>query len=1227
MKGQAELIAVIAVIAIAVAAVLISQGTPTGLAVGTPTGLDAKHNSEAIKGTIDLEWDIVSGADNYEIYWGATSTADTYLYTKAGASYTHAIPSPQAIKYYYKVRACNTAEGCGSFSNVVNEFPKIGVTALGPFNATIGETITLTSAVEYAASPPVFPMPPIYTWTYDYIESSALCIEPADTETTTTSCSTDGTAVFKLSVYANYNDTEEDTITITIGDNTPPEITIVAPTDGEGVSGTIQINANPYDPSGIDNTIGVKFEIDGIQKCVKHEVTDNPAGPDYYTCDWDTTENTDGTHTITVSATDTKGNSGSASITVNVSNTDPTYPDVTITQPAEMEKISGTYAVKVTALDLESGIDKVNFYVDGLPKDSDNTPPAPFTWNWDTTIGEYPDGQYELLVEAINGAGLASTDSVNVVIENNPDLTDPVVSFLNPSNGDTVRETTDIIVTASDPESMITEIEISIDSIVKKTCSEPSSATLCSYSWNTTAEADGSTHTIQAKVTNGYGTTKTVSIDVTVDNSVNPLTPLWITAEPGDYAGTIKVNWEQVPADNYIVEWEETLPGRQMTTSQGPININVNDPNKERKSYTFRATGCTTIPQDCGDWTDEVTAYPKIGAAMSCPTEAQVNQEIMINGWAEYASEPITKIWNLTETTGCTETYYLENLRLTCPTARTVTVSLTINANSQTATTDTVEISITEEGDSTPPEVSISSHVTGDNVSRDVTITATATDAGGIKQVKFFIDGTEKTPADTTFPYEYQWDTTGLDDGTTYTLKAEAEDNSGNTKTSDEVVVTVDNSSSDTIPPTVEITAPLDGETREGTVNITATATDSDTGIQNVKFYVNDILKTTDSSYPYSYSWGTAQTADGTLVSIKAKATDGAGNTAEDEINVTIDNSGAECGNNVCETGENNSNCPNDCPATPSCGNGTIDLGEDCEEDADCSATIYPRTDCDTQNQKYGTRSITCSACDCTAGQWNYSETNYCNNCDSCGDGTQNCNETCETCPSDVTGCVDEPPAKPTGLEIVRTTEDSIILQWNPNSEYDLRRYIIYYGKSSGNYTKEEIALKTETEIIITGLQEDTTYYIAIKAEDVGEQKSSYSDEINATTKKEQIIVLVPEGLTAIQEGENIKLKWEHTDPEPDYYIIARKEKEDSFEELGNTTNNEYTDEEVETGKTYVYKVASFKNEEMSEYSEEMEIEVKEKEEPEDNIIEWGIAATIVAISAALAYVFFAFDI
>lgn len=88
--------------------------------------------------------------------------------------------------------------------------------------------------------------------------------------------------------------------------------------------------------------------------------------------------------------------------------------------------------------------------------------------------------------------------------------------------------------------------------------------------------------------------------------------------------------------------------------------------------------------------------------------------------------------------------------------------------------------------------------------------------------------------------------------------------------------------------PSISITAPADDAEVSGTVEITVSASD-DKGVTEVEFYIDDTLKHTAISTPYSYSWDTTAESDD-LHTVKVIAYDTLNQTAYDEHTVTVNN-------------------------------------------------------------------------------------------------------------------------------------------------------------------------------------------------------------------------------------------------------------------------------------------------------------------------------------------------
>ena len=109
-------------------------------------------------------------------------------------------------------------------------------------------------------------------------------------------------------------------------------------------------------------------------------------------------------------------------------------------------------------------------------------------------------------------------------------------------------------------------------------------------------------------------------------------------------------------------------------------------------------------------------------------------------------------------------------------------------------------------GDTTPPTVNVTAPANGATVSGTVTVTASASDAVGVTRVEFLVDGSP-VGSDTTAPYEFAWNSTGVSNGS-HTLAARAFDAAGNQATDSDTTVTVSNSGNPT-PVTVSFTSVL----------------------------------------------------------------------------------------------------------------------------------------------------------------------------------------------------------------------------------------------------------------------------------------------------------------------------------------------------------------------------------------------------------------------------------
>jgi hypothetical protein len=225
--------------------------------------------------------------------------------------------------------------------------------------------------------------------------------------------------------------------------------------------------------------------------------------------------------------------------------------------------------------------------------------------------------------------------------------------------------------------------------------------------------------------------------------------------------------------------------------------------------------------------------------------------------------------------------------------SHSITAVATDNAgNSASSTTVPVKVDNTVK-DTTPPTVSLTSPANGATVSGTVAVTASASDNVSVASVQFQLDGANLGPADVAAPYVFSWDSTKIANGA-HSLSAIATDSAGNVATSATIKITVNNTTKDTTPPTVSITAPANGAKVSGVVAVTANASDN-VSVAGVQFAIDGVnVGAPDLAAPYAYSWDTSKSPNGPHT-LKAVATDGAGNsTTSATVTVTVNNTVAD---------------------------------------------------------------------------------------------------------------------------------------------------------------------------------------------------------------------------------------------------------------------------------------------------------------------------------------------
>ncbi|MGE5624314.1 MAG: Ig-like domain-containing protein [Bacillota bacterium] len=532
------------------------------------------------------------------------------------------------------------------------------------------------------------------------------------------------------------------------------------------------------------------------------------------------------------------------------------------------------------------------------------------------SVSGLTNARHSLTIRVTGGHSLLSLGS-NVTVDAfdvqapPPDTTPPTVSMTAPVNGATVSKTITISATASDNVG-VTSVQFELDgaALGGKLSSAP-----YSISWDSTAVANGS-HTLAAVASDAAGNHSTATpVTVEVANQTQPppdTTPPTVSmtapVNGATVSGTVTVSADA--SDNVGVAGVQfLLDGAALGTedTNAPYSVSwntVNVPNgTHRLSAMARdASGNTSTsaavtvtvsngpPPDTTPPAVNMTA-PANGATVSgnVTVSANASDNVGVAGvqfeldgaalGAEVTSAPYSISWNSTSVANGSHSL--------------TAVARDAAGNHTTATPVNVTVSNQSQPppDTTPPTVSMTAPANGATVSGNVTVSANASDNVGVVGVQFKLDGANLGPEDTSAPYSITWNSAGASNGS-HSLTAVARDAAGNKTTATSVTVTVSNSSGDTTPPTVSITAPASGSTVTGTVTVSATASDN-VGVAGVQFMLDGAaLGAEDTTAPYSVSWNTTSASNGGHT-LTAVARDAAGNhTTSSPVSVTVSNSG-----------------------------------------------------------------------------------------------------------------------------------------------------------------------------------------------------------------------------------------------------------------------------------------------------------------------------------------------
>ncbi len=169
-------------------------------------------------------------------------------------------------------------------------------------------------------------------------------------------------------------------------------------------------------------------------------------------------------------------------------------------------------------------------------------------------------------------------------------------------------------------------------------------------------------------------------------------------------------------------------------------------------------------------------------------------------------------------------------------------------------------------------------------------ITVTANDSDGrIERVEIYVDGV-LFATDLTFPYTAEWTPVAVG---SYGISALVYDDKNNVVASEVNTVLI------SAPPAVSITSPANGVSVSAgsSVNIVASASDSDGTVTSVQFFAAGEFVAEDFTAPYTATWTPVEPSDDPTVALVAIAIDNLGlSTASAGVSVSVQGSGGTGG-------------------------------------------------------------------------------------------------------------------------------------------------------------------------------------------------------------------------------------------------------------------------------------------------------------------------------------------
>jgi hypothetical protein len=581
-----------------------------------------------------------------------------------------------------------------------------------------------------------------------------------------------------VEAFDNNGDMKEAMITISLGDNLPPEVSVTNISDGDIIQyqDSIIIDVDATDPDGTVEY--VEFWIDGNLRD-----TDEIAP---YSYDWVTPVAAD--RTIEVRAFDNNGamsSTGIINVKVNAA------PGLTIDSPVNDQTfaIDSTVTIEATATDADGNVEKVEFYNGDTLLGTDEVGDADiYRYDW----ANVPEGEYTIKVISYDNDGSTKEKTVDITVTDanvGPDL----VEIIAPVDGTTYEEGDSFVVeaNATDSDGNIEKIEFYInDSKVSEDFTSPYTHDVVNaaggvYELKAVAYDDDGAATASEIVTVNVNQAPTVTITNPINNQAFLLDSIVVvTAQAQDFDGSIdRVEFfrDGVLEDTDIAapfdfEWDSSIAGAGTYEFYA---VAYDDDGLKGRSQTIAITVDTNqgptvaITAPANGSTFEPGSNIEVTAQSSDPDGSIDRVEFFVNGVALGTDTDGADSYGIT----------LEN----APQGSHILTAVAYDNEGAATRSGKVNIIV---GASTGPVVVIASPSDGEDfpVGETIVVTANAADPSDIiTSVDFYLNG-NLVSSDTEYPYTFNIE--GAPIGP-HIIIADAFNQNGNKATSAPVEITV----------------------------------------------------------------------------------------------------------------------------------------------------------------------------------------------------------------------------------------------------------------------------------------------------------------------------------------------------------------------------------------------------------------------------------------------------